>query len=245
MHTQDWVKAEELSTQVINSTTYSLVGDLNGVFLKNSQEAIWQLQPVNPVYNTWEGSATITSATANPTYLLTSHLYNSFESGDNRKTAWVGSKVIGGQPYFFPLKYKIQGGNSGPVTEYYMILRLAEQYLIRAEARARQNNIAGAQADLNKIRNRAGLSNTAASDLTSMLSAVESERRIELMVEWGHRWFDLKRTNRATAVLSVIKGATWSANDTLWPIPTPQINLNPKLTQNPGYRMIAPKSTRQ
>jgi len=65
---------------------------------------------------------------------------------------------------------------------------LASSFLIRAEARAQQNNISGAQADISTIRNRAGLANTTANDKASALLAIEQERRIELNCEWGHRW---------------------------------------------------------
>lgn len=235
LHLQDWDNAEKLATEIITSSNYSLLSSLNNVFLKNSREAIWQLQPVNPVYNTWEGFAIITAATVAPTYVLTNQLYQAFENGDNRKSAWVGTKTVSGQPVFFPSKYKVPGGNSAPVTEYYTILRLAEIILIRAEARNNKGDFAGAVSDVNMIRNRAGLPNTLATNSTNLTSAIEQERRIELFAEWGHRWFDLKRTGRAEAVLAPLKGSTWNANDLLWPIPTTQLNLNSSLVQNPGY----------
>lgn len=116
-----------------------------------------------------------------------------------------------------------------------MVLRLAEQYLIRAEARAQQNNLAGAAADLNAIRQRAGLEPLPDNlDKAAMLLAVEQERRIELFAEWGHRWFDLRRTGRSLAVLSPIK-PDLTATDLWYPIPLSAINTNPFLTQNEGY----------
>ena len=95
-----------------------------------------------------------------------------------------------------------------PVTEFYVVLRLAEQYLIRAEARANNNDIVGAQNDINVIRNRAGLNNTSANDKASILNAIEHERQTELFAEWGNRWFDLKRTDRADMVLGSLKPST-------------------------------------
>jgi hypothetical protein len=146
----------------------------------------------------------------------------------------VGVDVYAGTTYYFPYKYKIRTGYT-PLNEYYTVLRLAEQYLIRAEARVYINDFAGAKADINTIRTRAGLSNTSASDKASLLLAIEQERRIELFVEWGHRWLDLKRTGRASAILAPLKGADWQSTDILWPIPQSQINTNPSLIQNPGY----------
>lgn len=231
----EWVKAEESSTLVIQSSLYSLPTNLNFVFLKNSTEAIWQLQPVNPSWNTWEGNIILPATSASqPTFLLTSELIQSFESGDTRKSAWTNSRTYAGVTVIYPFKYKIYG-NGAPLTEYYMVLRLAEQYLIRAEARAQQNNLSGAQTDLNMIRNRSSLTNTTANTKNNLLSAIEQERRIELFAEWGHRWYDLKRGGRADAIMGLLKPNTWQPTDKLWPIPVSELNSNPNLTQNPGY----------
>ena len=116
-----------------------------------------------------------------------------------------------------------------------MCLRLAEIFLIRAEARAMQNNIDGAKEDINRLRTRAGLTNTTASSQSIVLNAIEQERRIELMTEFGHRWFDLKRTGRADMVLSLLKPASWSTTDQLYPLPLYELETNPALYQNPGY----------
>jgi starch-binding outer membrane protein, SusD/RagB family len=234
LETQDWVNAESASTSVITSGTYSLTNDLNEVFLVNSNETIWQLKPVMPSFNTWEGFFIIPSSSdIEPTYLITNSLIDAFEPNDQRKLNWVKSYDFASQTFYYPYKYKVI--SSSVLTEYYVVLRMAEQYLIRAEARAQQNNISGSQSDINFIRNRAGLSNTTVSDKTTCFTAIEQERRVELFAEWGHRWFDLKRTGQATAVLGQLKSATWQPTDELWPIPQSQINLNPSLTQNAGY----------
>ena len=123
-----------------------------------------------------------------------------------------------------------------------MVLRLAEQYLIRAEANAHSGDLASAIKDLNIIRQRAGLG-TLPSSLTQaqVIAAVAQERRIELFAEWGHRWFDLKRTGQVDAVMSEITpqkvGAItgWKSYQQLYPIPQSERQLNPNLTQNPGY----------
>jgi len=65
------------------------------------------------------------------------------------------------------------------------------------------------------IRSRATLPVTTATDLPTILMAIERERRIELMCEWGTRWYDLKRTNRADAVIGSLKPTTWQSTDTL------------------------------
>jgi len=236
---EDWVKAEEQSTEVINSGVYSLPSNLSTVFQPSSSEAIWQL--VRDNNNTSEGANFIpASSTTRPRYVLTNSLISSFETGDLRRTSWVGSNVVSNPvpatTYLYPFKYKSRTATQA--TEYYVVLRMAEQYLIRAEARAQQNKLIGinsSEQDINVIRTRAGLSNTTASDKTSLLTAVMKENRIEFFAEWGHRWLDLKRTKTADAILSIVKGSNWQPTDVLYPIPLVQLQLNPSLHQNPGY----------
>jgi hypothetical protein len=241
LYTGDWVNAESTAAEVINNSIYSLETNLNNVFLKASKEAIWQIQSTQAAFsvNTYDGNVFIltnTPSSSSPA-VLTSFLLNAFETGDNRKTSWVGTFTNTSGSYNFPYKYKVKTSNTS--SEYLVVLRLAEQYLIRAEARAQQDNIAGAQADLNKIRNRAGLPNTTANDKSSLLIAIQQERRIELFSEWAHRWLDLKRTGMVDAVMTTVapsKGITWNTNWQLYPIPFRfVIQYNPNLTQNPGY----------
>lgn len=231
----DWADAEAQATAIINNTgVYSLAADLNTVFLANNSEAIWQLKPAALPF-TNEGSLFILSST--PGFAaLSQQLLDSFESGDNRKINWIDSVTDGGQTYYYPYKYKVNSGTS--LTEYSMVLRLAEQYLIRGEARANQNNIAGAQADLNVIRSRAGLPNTTAGDIPSLISAILHERQLELFTEWGHRWLDLKRTKTVNSAMNIItpqKGGNWNSNQQLYPIPLSDIINDVNLRQNAGY----------
>jgi len=233
---KDWSDAEGASDDVINQTDlYSLSSDLNAVFLKNSTESIWQLQPVNPNWDTFEGLIFILTGTPSGSFAtaLTNSQLNSFEPGDMRRINWVDSVMASGDTFYYAFKYKIATYDPN-VPEYSMVFRLAEQYLIRAECRAEQNNLSGAADDLNMIRNRAGLPNTTASDLSSFRTAILHERQTELFVEWGHRWFDLKRTGNAGNVLSIVK-PNWSANDSLYPVPITEIKNDPNISQNPGY----------
>ena len=236
LYTQDWASAEiQTSTLIDNTRTYVLEDDLNNVFLAASTEAIWQLKPVEQGFNTNEGRFFILmgSPVNENGVELSTELLNAFKIGDNRFTSWVNSFNEGLDTFFYPFKYKINEGDAG--LEYSMVFRLAEQYLIRAEARAQQGNIAGAQADLNRIRNRAGLDNTMANDQPGLLLAIEQERQVELFMEWGHRWLDLKRTNRADVVLEPLKSPNWQPTDVLYPIPQQERDNNPNITQNLGY----------
>lgn len=128
----------------------------------------------------------------------------------------------------------MSGGS--PAGEYHIVFRLAEQYLIRAEARIQLGKITGAIQDLNKIRARAGLPPLSTSmTRDNAVAALEQERRIELFAEFGHRWLDLKRTNKVDQVIGALKPSTWQPTAALWPVPQVQRRANPFLTQNKGY----------
>ncbi|MEH6308948.1 RagB/SusD family nutrient uptake outer membrane protein [Olivibacter sp. CPCC 100613] len=96
-------------------------------------------------------------------------------------------------------------------------------------------NTAGAIDDINTIRVRAGLSSLPA-DLNSQecFKALEQEKRVEMFMEWGYRYIDLKRTERIYNVMSKYK-PNWTEHSDLLPIPQREINVNQNLTQNPGY----------
>ncbi|MEO8403447.1 MAG: RagB/SusD family nutrient uptake outer membrane protein [Chitinophagaceae bacterium] len=230
----DWVNAETEASKVIESGKYSLENDLSRVFLDSSKEAIWQLRPVSSINNTSEGLLILPgSGSAPPTYTITNDLYDSFEATDLRKSNWIASRMFNSVQINYPFKYKIKTGN--PVKEYYMVFRLAEQYLIRAEARAQLDKTSASLADLDVIRFRAGFTiPMTAVDKADLLLKIEKERRLELFAEWGHRWFDLKRTHRVDAVIGTYK-STWKPDYALWPIPVAQLRANENLEQNPGY----------
>lgn len=236
LYLKDWVNAEIQSSNVINSGMYTIVPNLTNVFKANSPETIFEFMPVSTTMNTYEGFifTPSTGATVKPTFALSSILMNSFEPGDSRKTNWIKSKIISGTTYYYPQKYSVRSGGA-PYSEYNIMFRLTEQYLIRAEARAHLNNFGGSQSDINIVRSRALLSNTSANTQSTLLLAIEQERQTEFFCELGHRWFDLKRTNRADGLLSVRKAPNWSTTDQLYPIPQNEIEVNPFLTQNPGY----------
>lgn len=227
-----WADAEVQATAVIDSERFSLATDLNSVFVANSDEAIWQLMPVLPRMNTFDGPYFLGEYNV-VDVSLTASLVSSFEADDNRSSSWVGISNNGDLTYNYGYKYKVLFADQ-PLTEYQMVLRLAEQYLIRAEARAMLNDLEKAVEDINLLRARAGLAPVDATGLTQqqMMDIIEHERRVELFVEWGHRWFDLKRWGRSDAVLGPVK-PNWQPTDVLFPIPQSEINSNPNLTQNP------------
>ncbi|SHN30677.1 RagB/SusD family nutrient uptake outer membrane protein [Chitinophaga sp. CF418] len=244
LYRKDWANAEAQATAVISNAVYQLEQDLNKTFTTTSKEAIWYLLTVDPInYATYDAQAFIPFTNppgvtpALPGALSTS-LVNSFEQGDARRDKWVGAFVANGTTYYYPFKYQ---KNPSGTPEALMVLRLSEQYLIRAEARAQLGNIIGAgsaQADLDAIRAKASLPGTTATNKDAMLAAIAQERKIELFTEWGHRWFDLVRTDKIDELMPTLapqKGGVWDPNHKVLPIPYDETQLNPNIKQNPGY----------
>jgi starch-binding outer membrane protein, SusD/RagB family len=243
----DWANAEDQATIIINNHSLFALEPLNNVFKKTNKEAIWQLQPVgiNANANTGEGKWFILPATGpdnilSPVY-LNNRLMNAFEPNDQRAKIgnWINRVVYNGITYYFPYKYKI-GNVVATTQEYPVVFRLAEQYLIRSEARTQQNKISEALADLKVIRTRAGLSDTIVNDKATLLDIILHERQVELFTEWGHRWFDLKRTGKIDSVMNNVtpqkaNGAQWRSFQALYPVPQADIDKNPNLFQNPAY----------
>lgn len=137
------------------------------------------------------------------------------------------------------------------------VLRYADVLLMLAEVINEQSGPTAEALDyVNQIRKRAGLADLAITDKVAFRAAVLKERRLELAFE-NHRWFDLKRTKTPAewAAFMNAHGAQERANPTVargnvpfnstdyvyteneyvLPLPAPQILINPKLTQNPGY----------
>jgi hypothetical protein len=245
LYLQDWNNSEAQATQVVNRSEFVLEPNLNNVFLFTSKEAIFQLESLPGGINTFEGDMYLLNALGLDNFYrpfaLRKAFVSLFEPGDIRLSKWIGRAALTSSStpdtLYFPLKYKLRY-NPPITTEYLMVLRLAEQYLIRAEARAQQGNLSGAKDDLNMIRLRAGLGQTTANTKAEILNAIAHERQVELFTEWGHRWMDLKRTGAMDSVMKKValeKGTTWQPHYRVFPIPQYDINQNPNLVQNPGY----------
>lgn len=127
------------------------------------------------------------------------------------------------------LPYNIKYKDITAGTDRVYVLRLAEMYLIRAEALAYTGgSIEEIQSNINVVRNRAGVAPTQANDYPALKAAILNEMQQEFAYE-GHRWFDLKRTKTATTILGI------DEKQTLFPIPLYEMQTNKKMTQNPGY----------
>lgn len=139
-------------------------------------------------------------------------------------------------PFLNKWRNFVEGSNQN-----YIIYRLADILLLKAEALNELGDVSGAASLVNQIRARVELPNTTASTQEAMRLAIEKERRLELVFE-GHRWYDLKRTgraieviNNATGVGGVPLGYNLTESSLVWPIPQSELDKNVNLIQNPGY----------
>jgi hypothetical protein len=235
LYQQKWADAESQATAVINSGLYTPLNDPSALFLAGSNETILQFWTQNGAIT---DAASLITTSGVPTYPVSDNLLAAFEAGDQRKTNWLKSTTVtsGGttSTYYYPYKYHNNTANSA-LPEYLSALRIGEQYLIRAEARAQQGNIPGAILDINVIRNRAGLANLAASmSQKACIDAVMQEWRIEFCFEWGHRFLELRRTGRLNTVMSAYK-STWLPRAVLLPLPQKELTYDASLIQNSGY----------
>lgn len=226
--------ANNASALINENMLFSLTQNISEVFLIGSKETIWQLHSNISGQNTREGATFIFVSTPPSLTSLNLDLINSFSNDDLRKSNWIKALSKGTSTWYHAYKYKERLATASS-KEYSIVFRLAEQYLIRAEARAQQGDLIGAKEDLNKIRHRAGLTHTTAENKEEILKAILKERRLEFFTEFGHRFFDLKRLNKLDQTLSGVKPG-WNTADRLFPIPQIELSVNPNLLpQNTGY----------
>ena len=245
VYNKDWSAAIGEADAILNNNSFFQLEELDKIFSPQSKEAIWQLKQ-NPLQNNLFASPLGVhfipaqfNSNIPPSYYLTESLMSAFSLADQRLAKWVRPTEYSptGTVYFLPYKYKVGRGQiSGQYSEYHTVMRLADVYLLRAEARLNNENVPGALEDLNKVRLRSGLQPI--DNTTSYLQLKDSlmhERQLELFCEWGNRWFDLKRWNKADDVLSKKSSSVWQIADTLYPVPISEIQKNPNITQNAGY----------
>lgn len=235
LYSEKWAEAANAASAVLNqNSTFELTSDISAVFLKGSKETIWQFQPSEAGRNTDEAASFIFLSGPPPSVALSDELVSFFEPTDKRKSNWL--KAINGasDTWYCPFKYK-QRTNTTVSQEYSIVFRLAEQYLIRAEARAAQGDFIGALEDLNKVRSRARIGLKSTVSKNELLQFILLERQLELFTEYGHRFFDLKRSGLIDATLTPVKSG-WSSTDKLFPLPQNELSINENLRpQNSGY----------
>lgn len=227
-----WNQAEILLKEVVQSPTYIFQNDINKVFQKTSPHIIWQLKPQNTTDPTKEALLYYFSGAAPSNYAISESLKNVFTAGDLRKQNWMAPVTFNGTTWYRPDKYKNRLTNT---TEYSIVLRLEEVYLLLAESLTEQNQLTEALQYINPTRQRAGLSPiNMPIGKDALLNEILLEDRKEFFTEMGHRFLDLKRTGKLQD-LSVTK-PNWKSFHQRWPIPQKELLLNPNLNpQNNGY----------
>lgn len=234
IYMKQWDKSYAESDFIIRSGIYQWEPDINNVFLKESLSTIWQLKPAIEGMATKEGELFIFDFGPPYRYALTDGFVQNFEDGDLRKENWVREISNGTMSWYHPYKYK-QNFFEGTSTEYSILSRLAEQYLIRAESALHLGYLQQAKEDINIIRQRAGLTPTTATTEEELKEELMRQWKYEFFTEQGQRWFSLIRSGTAEDVLSPIKSG-WKPTDILFPLPASELVLNPNLNpQNPGY----------
>jgi tetratricopeptide (TPR) repeat protein len=227
LYKKNYTQAIAMASEVIESGGYTLLPDYTSVFANDqTPESIFEIFFSETERNRIAEYNFPHSLNGRREVQPSESLINAYETGDERFPASIAFE--GTEAYAKKYDDLSLGADN------YIILRLAEMYLIRAEAQASLGapNISLVQDDINIVRERANLLPTYQTSITQLQRIIEKERRVEFAFE-GQRWFDLVRTNRAIAVLPNVN----STNQTLFPIPSEEIQTNnsPGMTQNPGY----------
>ena len=247
----DWNKVNQYCDAVI-AGGYTLLPDYDKLWnnsQENSPEAIFEINYNGGITDGNWGTKIFRGLDWKKFNLPSNDLARAFDAeGDTKRknSSIIFLDVTGkwSDPHWPQTKYPFinkyrtftEGSNQN-----YIFYRLADVLLLKAEALNELGDLAGAAALVNQIRTRVSLPNTTAATQADMRLAIEKERRLELAFE-GHRWYDLKRTGRAIAVMNAATGANnenlgYDLNEQrlLWPIPQAELDKNSKLTQNPGY----------
>lgn len=227
LYLEQWDKAEQYASKVIDNGNYTLGTIQDLIDNKETAESIWELaysssftnqqstywrSPDQGGRHEWGPSKELVQLLADPTV------------GGDRKAFYQDFSSAQVPDYFVGTLY-----HRSTLDDDVIIFRLAEQYLIRAEARANQQNVSGALSDLNIIRRRANISEIVdVASTQELLNLIADERRVELALE-PHRWFDLIRTGKAESVLGI------KTYQTLFPIPYNDIQADKDLVQNDNY----------
>ena len=195
----NYAQARDKATTLISDPSYGLTDDFGTVFTtKHSEESIYELHFTVNNGNSlafWFFPQDIGGRWG---FSPTEELYNLYGPTDSRRDASM--RISASKRYIYKYSRLSTGDDN------LFLLRLAEMYLIRAEANARLGaSDATVLADINIVRNRSGATPVSASGQATLLDAVLNERRLELAFE-GHRFFDLRRLGMAQAKLQISRG---------------------------------------
>jgi starch-binding outer membrane protein, SusD/RagB family len=248
---RDWNKVSAYCDDVINGG-YSLLPEYDMLWNnenENSSEAIFEINYEGTSSSGNWGASMFSGVDWKKFNIPSNDLVKAFEDENddirmNASIVFADVTGIWSDPnwpqthYPFINKYRLI---TSPSPQNYIILRLADILLLKAEALNELGDVNGAELLVNQIRSRVDLPGTSASTQDAMRLAIEKERRLELAFE-GHRWFDLKRTGRAITVINSAIGPDGSSfgynlveTALVWPIPQSELDKNELLIQNPNY----------
>lgn len=226
LYLKQWDKAEEYAGKLIGNPNFELVSWENLLAGKNTKESVWELafstSDKSNYFSVWSSDSY--RNTLAPSRALYNLLHS--EAGGERAKLVKDVSTDTKLDFYVQLIYW-RSNNDNPT----YLFRIAEQYLIRAEARAKKSNpdLAGALDDLNAVRTRAKTALSTASTTGQIILDIENERRVELAFE-PHRWFDLVRTERAGETVGVTDRNKW-----IFPFPYNDVQTDSNLNQNAGY----------
>ncbi len=260
---QEWQQAIDKVDDVINSGEFSMVENWTDIFHntggQNTTESIWEVQSEQGEFNNTGGYFFRTESSSRASGRFSSYsLFEGDEADPRDVRQGFSFRPSTNDPVNFitVLKYYNRGGGFGTSDPFnFVLLRLAEAYLIKAEA---LNEIAyGNQESLdliNAIRTRAtgefdgvvytGIDSARFEDLTDQQQFrdfVREERARELMYE-GHQWYDLLRYDSYDGGTRAVQATSLDLSEEgadprkiLLPIPDREIRVNTSLSQNGGY----------
>lgn len=238
----EWEKSRDMATDVIDSEQYSLLPTnqfVDEYSTSNNSESIFEI--IN-TYTDNSGSNSVDYYYNQDGYgdgLGTMDLYDSYSSSDVRRDFMeIGDRSGGGGEKDVPLvtKFRKKDGN---FEQDVIVIRLAEVYLNRAEARAHLGEDSKAMDDLDTIAERSDPDVSIDQSLSgqSLIDRILLERRKELAFE-GHRLFDLMRNKKNFTKYYTDGESTnveYHDDKTILPIPESELDVNDNLDQNPGY----------
>lgn len=241
LYQEKWLEAATLADEVINESPVGLVapGSYADAF-KQGAESLFELPYASDeslTFNSLQSILMETEATRTGygDVIPTGGIIDEFAPDGDRITMFHAANK-GGQDVMYVTKFNGYGGAFG--VDNIALIRLAEVYLISAEAHA-ESQAEGAEARarglLNTLRVHRNLPEVdAALEGDDLVEAIMQERRLELAFE-GHRFFDLKRKGSDILKDDASENLDWDDYRIVNRIPTSQIDINPNLKQNPGY----------
>jgi len=242
LYEKNWTDAAAYATEVIDAVPLATKAQFPGIWTDaNDNEVLWKLKRVTGDSRT--GDFFFRQSGTYVLYAPSFELIAAFDQvNDIRYPAYIkfDASRTGTRSKYLVNKY-IGGTSSAPGLADVKQFRVAEMYLIRAEARA--ESIGDAVSDLNTLRSARinGYVNEAFGDKITLINAIYNERYKELAFE-GHRFFDLRRRNLPVERLPADVAGTKSELTLLptkaqyaLPIPATEISVNKNAVQNPNY----------